>query len=488
MSSYAKAFLIFTFLLALAVLVFTTVSLTGFDRSLGNATVAVLLATATIGLLFGLAVARASRPVAAAAAPSPTPAPPVQPQAPAVESRDDSERERERERDREREGDRWRDRDERHTEESFVDNGAFILFVQDLVAATSLDRLRLALDRHLSPLLGTRRLWIASHLRGQRQAIVPDSMGSAHAEAMLHDDGQEWTTFTLRVEREIVGVLGVESRGGLKPQVRSLIQRVTPMIAQALETSHTMESLKEASLVDLLTGASTRRDGVTRLRSEIKRAQRADTPMAVLMLDLDRFKSINDRYGHGVGDAVLTAVGRTLQRTLRASDIRARWGGEEFLIVLPDTDLDRAQVVANGLLRNIAAATASTQAGPIGTTASIGLTMARPGESNVEAIIRRADVALYRAKERGRACVQVMLSDRDQAFGNAAASAPATSAAPSGAAANAPDSRLPFPDRRNPQLPDRRRSPQGRRRTDLSSLHDATGLVTGTAPASAPAY
>src|SRR5690606_6420444 len=105
--------------------------------------------------------------------------------------------------------------------------------------------------------------------------------------------------------------------------------------------------------------------------------------MAVLMLDLDRFKSINDRYGHAVGDAVLTEVGRILQRTLRASDCRSRWGGEEFLVVLPDTDLTRAQIVASGLLRNIASVTVPGPAGPVGCSVSIGVTITRPGETDI---------------------------------------------------------------------------------------------------------
>jgi diguanylate cyclase (GGDEF)-like protein len=134
--------------------------------------------------------------------------------------------------------------------------------------------------------------------------------------------------------------------------------------------------------------------------------------MGVLMLDLDQFKSINDRFGHAVGDAILGTVGRRIMGTLRASDIRVRWGGEEFLIVLPETDLAKAQVVANGLLREIATATVATPDGPIGSTVSIGITLSRPGETDAAAMIRRADMALYQAKAAGRACVRVVLAVR----------------------------------------------------------------------------
>jgi diguanylate cyclase (GGDEF)-like protein len=124
--------------------------------------------------------------------------------------------------------------------------------------------------------------------------------------------------------------------------------------------------------------------------------------MAVLMLDLDQFKSINDRFGHAAGDAMLAVVGRTIMRTLRATDVRVRWGGEEFLVVLPETDLPRAQVVAKGLLREISAATVATPSGPVGSTVSIGITISRQGETDAAAMLRRADTALYRAKAAGR--------------------------------------------------------------------------------------
>lgn len=187
--------------------------------------------------------------------------------------------------------------------------------------------------------------------------------------------------------------------------------------------------------------------------------------MAVLMVDLDHFKSVNDRFGHAVGDALLTTIGRTLHSTLRASDIRCRWGGEEFLIVLPDTDLGRAQVVAGHLLQNIASAYVPLASGPVTTTASIGLTISRPGETSVTNLVARADLALYRAKREGRSCLRVVLGDHDgKPIG--AGGSPSPAATPRAAA-------LPFPDRRSPERPDRRRVPSpGRRRTDPAPLSD----------------
>jgi diguanylate cyclase (GGDEF)-like protein len=342
-----------------------------------------------------------------------------------------------------------------------------VQFAQELVAATTMERFRRAIATHLPLLLGTRRVWIASRSKRGRQVIVPERPEGTPPEDLLDTDGREWTTFALRVDNESVGVLGVESSGGVTPRVRRLVQILAPMIAQAMATAHSVDSMRETATVDLLTGLATRQEGIHRIESEIKRAQRSGTTMAVLMLDLDQFKSINDRFGHAVGDAMLSAVGRTIMRTLRASDIRVRWGGEEFLIVLPETDLPRAQVVANGLLREISAATVATSSGPMTSTVSIGITISRPGETDAAAMIRRADMALYHAKAAGRACVRVVLGDR---AGHPVAVAPASPTASSAGQSAGASSTLPFPDRRNPSRTDRRRVPSpGRRSTDPPS-------------------
>lgn len=338
---------------------------------------------------------------------------------------------------------------------------ALLALAHALVGATTTGDVKAAVASHLVPMLGSRRVWLSTHIRGRRNVIVADPPGRG-ARELLNVAGQDWMTFPLRVDREMIGVLGVESGGGLRPPVRQFLKLAAPLIARALNTADQFESLREASLVDLLTGTSTRREGLTRLGAEIKRAQRTGSSMAVLMLDLDRFKSINDRYGHAVGDAVLTEVGRILQRTLRASDCRSRWGGEEFLVVLPDTDLTRAQIVASGLLRNIASVTVPGPAGPVGCSVSIGVTITRPGETDIERIVRRADIALYRAKEAGRGCIRVVLGDRS---GN-----PIGYRTDDDGPKPPPGPRrvtLPFPDRRDPSRRDRRSVPgPGRRSTD----------------------
>jgi diguanylate cyclase (GGDEF)-like protein len=334
------------------------------------------------------------------------------------------------------------------------DDDEVVTFIQRLVAATSHDQLREVVARHLPALIGTRRVWVASHQRGRRRVIVPEPRPDGPRERVVQSDTQEWTTFALRTDAAVVGVMGVEGHA-LAPHVKRRIERIAPVIAQVLQNVQAIDTLREASLVDLLTGAATRREGLSRLRGEIKRSNRTGSTLALLMLDLDQFKSLNDRFGHATGDAVLTAVGRTMLHTLRASDIRCRWGGEEFLIVLPDTDLARAEKVANGLLRNIGTTKVPTPIGPTGTTVSIGLTTTQPGETDLEGMIRRADMALYAAKRAGRACVRIAAADVESGDeGGDGLKSP-------------PVGTVPFPDRRNPERAERRGVPSpGRRSTD----------------------
>ena len=109
-------------------------------------------------------------------------------------------------------------------------------------------------------------------------------------------------------------------------------------------------------------------------RAELKRAHRANEQVGVLMLDLDFFKSVNDRYGHQCGDAVLANIGHTIMQTLRVSDVRARWGGEEFLVALPESGLDQAKRVAAALSRKIANTVTECDSARIQLTTSIGIT------------------------------------------------------------------------------------------------------------------
>jgi diguanylate cyclase (GGDEF)-like protein len=434
----AKALFIVSLLLSAATISYLILQSLPFEGAVRtNAALAAMLGVALIAFAIGLAACfQGVQPPAEKAWPLSVTTPPPQPPPPQAVDQ----------------GERRPDPDK----QLLTVDRQLLPFVQDLLASTTSEGLRAALNHHLPALLVGRRVWISSD---------PAFSDEANREPLVRGDVEEWTTFRLRQGDKVIGLLGVESAGGLSPALQITVQRALPLIAQALSNVRDTELLREASLEDLLTGAATRREGLTRLQAEIKRAQRTSSPMAVLMVDLDHFKAVNDKYGHGVGDALLTALGRTMQRTLRASDVRCRWGGEEFLIVLPDADLARAQVVANHLLQTIATTVVSTAAGPVSSTASIGLTISRPGETNLDLIVRRADMALYRAKNAGRSCVRVVLGDPDGnpigtgGTGGSGAAEPVSTAT----------SPLPFPDRRNPTRTDRRGVPgPGRRSTDVA--------------------
>ena len=164
------------------------------------------------------------------------------------------------------------------------------------------------------------------------------------------------------------------------------------------------ESLKDASQHDALTGLGNRRLLMDRLLQETERANRKGTPFVLGILDVDRFKSINDRFGHAAGDTALCAIARAIEAALREYDLCGRWGGEEFLIMLPETPLDHALPVAQRMCQGIKNIRFDFMDGHI--SASLGLAVYRAGERFSETL-NRADVALSQAKSGGRDRVEV---------------------------------------------------------------------------------
>jgi diguanylate cyclase (GGDEF)-like protein len=152
---------------------------------------------------------------------------------------------------------------------------------------------------------------------------------------------------------------------------------------------------------DALTGLANRRAAAERLDAERRRALRRGEPLSVLLLDLDHFKRINDRWGHATGDRVLVAVAQVLREELRGIDLAVRHGGEEFLAVLPGTGAAQALEVAARLRERIARVRLSLPGASLGFTASIGAATLLPGEG-VANLVARADAALYAAKAAGR--------------------------------------------------------------------------------------
>lgn len=160
--------------------------------------------------------------------------------------------------------------------------------------------------------------------------------------------------------------------------------------------------LERLSTTDDLTGLRNRRFVGDVLAVEVLRATRYGAPLAILMADVDHFKRVNDEHGHPAGDAVLAFVGRTIAQALRATDVAGRYGGEEFLIVQPNTDVAGAAAFGERLRCAIEASECEIPGGGrVGISISAGVAQLAPGEK-VDALVRRADAALYAAKDAGR--------------------------------------------------------------------------------------
>ncbi|WP_147307617.1 GGDEF domain-containing protein [Wenzhouxiangella sediminis] len=159
--------------------------------------------------------------------------------------------------------------------------------------------------------------------------------------------------------------------------------------------------LRQLASTDALTGLHNRRDLERRIAAEMSRSRRHAQPLSVVIGDLDHFKRVNDEYGHGVGDDVLRAVGVRMRRNLRSEDLAVRWGGEEFLLLLPDTDRDGAVDVAEKIRRTISEHPIGCNGQEVPVTISFGVAELTDSDQ-VADLIRRADDAMYRAKAQGR--------------------------------------------------------------------------------------
>jgi diguanylate cyclase (GGDEF)-like protein len=173
------------------------------------------------------------------------------------------------------------------------------------------------------------------------------------------------------------------------------------------------EALREQATHDSLTGLLNRASILELLRNEISRAGRENHPVALLIADLDRFKQINDTLGHLAGDAVLREVARRMKSAVRRYDAVGRYGGEEFLIVIPGCDGDAACVQAERLREAIADGPIVDGSQALPVTCSIGVSWrSSPVGSDADGLVREADLALYRAKDRGRNCVEIAAPER----------------------------------------------------------------------------
>jgi len=166
--------------------------------------------------------------------------------------------------------------------------------------------------------------------------------------------------------------------------------------------------LEHQARTDALTGIANRRAFLDAAQQEMSRANRSESPLTVLMLDIDHFKRINDRFGHDVGDSLLVEFARRIEAGLRGYDEFARLGGEEFAVMLPDCDLEQAVATAERLRRAIGGEPFRVRNNTVPMTVSIGTSVVHAAETLIDGALSRADNALYTAKDNGRDRVEAV--------------------------------------------------------------------------------
>jgi len=187
-----------------------------------------------------------------------------------------------------------------------------------------------------------------------------------------------------------------------------LLDHLAVVTAMCIDNALSHERLKLVGLTDALTCIANRREFERRLAEEVERWSRRDEPLTCVLMDIDHFKKINDRYGHQVGDRTLQRVAELLEQDRRATDVLARYGGEEFVLLLPNTSPDQAAIIAERLRGKLAGhAFAGVDDQPLSVTASFGIGCLESGAGphHVEEgawLVKQADTALYRAKNGGR--------------------------------------------------------------------------------------
>jgi len=216
----------------------------------------------------------------------------------------------------------------------------------------------------------------------------------------------------LRAKGSVLGVmtLGRPAKSAFNQHEIRLAEAVAAQAGLAIANARLYQETLELSYTDTLTGIANRRQLFARLEQELSRSMRFGEEVSVLMIDLDLFKAINDGHGHAVGDSVLRNVALLLKRNVRKVDMVGRYGGDEFMVVLPRIRLEEAVEVAEKVRRTIAAGAfpAVAETTPIHVTVSIGVAAFGHDAVDVEGLLEKADHALYDAKRSGRDRVAVL--------------------------------------------------------------------------------
>jgi diguanylate cyclase (GGDEF)-like protein len=314
-----------------------------------------------------------------------------------------------------------------------------VTFWQALTQSFDLDAIRDVVEHYLPEITGSDDAWVVTGTEGNWKSVLGPTVTTVRGGQMsvvdlalealaqsglsARPDGIEYegqVCFAMIAAGSSLGVLGVPAGvPSLTPSRRLVIGAAAALLGVSVRSVYLLQEVRESSLRDQLTGCVNRAHAMEVVASELIRARRSRLPVSLIMFDLDRFKAINDRHGHLCGDAVLAEVGAKMRASLRASDMKCRYGGEEFLILLPETPLEGAHRAAETLRRELAEMEIHWSDRVVRVTSSFGVACARPNEIDPTPLVARADEALYRAKREGRNRVRVA----DDSAGPAALSA-----------------------------------------------------------------
>jgi len=192
----------------------------------------------------------------------------------------------------------------------------------------------------------------------------------------------------------------------LKKSKEKIEQYALELERKNQELQQLLEKVEQVAMTDFLTGIPNRRFAINIMNEELSRISRSGDSFSLLMVDVDNFKNINDFYGHECGDYVLKHLATLIQSVLRRHDMVARWGGEEFLIMLPGTEINNAKITAEKTISHVRAQVFNYKGKLFNITITVGVAQNQAGD-NLDNIIKRADEAMYLGKKSGKNCVKV---------------------------------------------------------------------------------
>jgi diguanylate cyclase (GGDEF)-like protein len=310
--------------------------------------------------------------------------------------------------------------------ERAVDLELLAAFGRALTGVLSEDAMRAALWRHLPLLAGRSDLWVGLG-EGARFTLIVETTGQAAVASLAEDCSRRmlaaratvapdqslgileggYRCFAIDAVGRPLGVIGVsDEQGTIGERSSRLLSAAAALVGIAVRNVQLFTETRRNALTDSLTQCFNRGHIIHVIEGELRRTRRTRSPLSVVMLDIDGFKTINDRVGHLGGDEILSNIGARLKHVLRSSDVRGRFGGDEFVIVLPDTPAAGAAYVAEALRREIESLEVPIDGSIVRVTASVGVASAVTEELDPNGLVGRADRALYAAKNAGRNTVR----------------------------------------------------------------------------------